>query len=66
MELLVVVRDERLCDLCDREAEVEVHEVPAPAPRSGYRALCGLCLTIELLERHARAHALLRPLQQAA
>jgi hypothetical protein len=58
MDLLVPPRDERSCDLCGRAA--------APGPRSGYRALCGLCLTIELLERRSRAHALLRPLLRAA
>jgi hypothetical protein len=66
MDLLVPPRDERSCDLCGRAAVLEVHEVPAPGPRSGYRALCGLCLTIELLERRSRAHALLRPLLRAA
>lgn len=65
MDLLVLCRDERVCDLCPEEAVVELHRIPS-RPRSGYLALCSTCLTIDLLERQALLRvAATRPRLQA-
>lgn len=65
MDLLVICRDERLCDLCSEDAVVELHR--PPVLRRGYLSLCAGCLTIDLLERRTfRRVAAATPLLRSA